>query len=483
MYHGAVQKPAESVLKFIQKADLLSPGDRVGLAVSGGADSVALLRLMLELRHDLGIVLAVIHFNHNLRGAYSDEDENFVRQLSGQHNLEFFCSSGDAAAYAEQNHLGIESAARSLRYGFFLTVMTRGRLNRIATAHTLDDQAETLLLKLSRGAGTRGLAGIYPKLVVAQGSSNSSVETEKFIVRPLLGIRRRDVEAYLRGLRQNWREDSSNRDLRHSRNVIRHGILPRLERNLNPNVREALAETAEIARAEEEYWEAKTHEVLPKVLKQPRLRAADELLDTRALGAQPKALQRRLIRGIAESLNFKLEFKQVEQVLQLASSSRHGQSVVLPGGWEADRTAAGVRLHRSSDEMLFDYEYRLPVPGKVEVPEAGRLIEAVVVRPGIESSYNLDHAFDPALLAEDLMVRNWRAGDRFWPAHSKSPKKIKELLQQRHIAGMDRKRVPVVVSGTKVIWIAGFAVSAAFRPRDLKCEVVVIREKELSGAE
>jgi tRNA(Ile)-lysidine synthase len=471
----------QSVSDSIRKEELLRPGDRLGVAVSGGADSVALLRLMVELSAELGIVLSIIHFNHKLRGQDSEADEKFVKDLAHNHGLQFHCEGGDVAGDAAKKRLSLEAAARNLRYEYFLRLLRTTRMNRIATAHTLDDQAETVLLKLVRGAGTRGLAGIYPKLVAGQSSPDETrlPESEKLIVRPLLSVRRHDIELYLREIGQPWREDMSNRDLRHSRNVIRHGILPRLERNLNPSVREVLAETAEISRAEEEYWQAKLEGLLPAVAKPSHFPDAGGMLDSRILLAQPKAVQRRLIRAFAESLHFKLEFQHVERILQLAGDCPHNQSVTLPGGWKASRSSDTIDFRLSTQPPSPDYEYRLPVPGRVEVPEAGRVIEAVLVRPGIESGYNLDDALDPALLANELQVRNWRPGDRFWPGHRKSPKKIKELLQQRHVSGIDRRRVPVAVSRSEVVWMGGFPVPTALRHRDLRREAVIIRETKI----
>ena len=159
----------QSVLDYIRREGLVHAGDRVGIAVSGGADSVALLRIMLELRRELGIVLSVVHFNHQLRGKEADADQQFVTQLAQRHNLELFAGTGDVAAHARSHHLSTEAAARQLRYRYFRQLFEANKLNRIATGHTLDDQAETVLLRIVRGAGTRGLAGIYPQLLV-QGS-------------------------------------------------------------------------------------------------------------------------------------------------------------------------------------------------------------------------------------------------------------------------------------------------------------------------
>src|SRR5437867_1591580 len=159
MYHGAVETLAQRVTRYIRRHKLLNPGDRVGVAVSGGADSVALLRALLELRAELGIVLSVIHFNHRLREPQADLDEQFVDDLAYTHKLAFSRDEGDVRKHAAMHQLSIEAAARSLRYEYFKRLLAQG-LNRLATGHTLDDQAETVLLRIIRGAGTRGLAGI-----------------------------------------------------------------------------------------------------------------------------------------------------------------------------------------------------------------------------------------------------------------------------------------------------------------------------------
>src|SRR5437867_6374899 len=340
MYYGAVQTLAQRVMRYIRRHKLLNPGDRVGVAVSGGADSVALLRLLLELRTELGVVLSVVHFNHKLRGLEADADEQFVADLASRNKLEFRSETGDVATYSAEKRLSIETAAREMRYGFFRRLLIEGRMNRVATAHTLDDQAETVLLKVARGAGTRGLAGIYPQLSVS--SSQFSVDRQSSvagrqvcgsIIRPLLRVRRKELEAYLFAEGQRWREDSSNRDLRHARNRVRHGILPRLERNLNPAVREILAETAEIARAEEEYWSAEVGRILQASAgHRPRDPGATVGLEN--FVGLPLALQRRLVRASAENFGLRLEFRHVDEILDLISNGCPGKAA-LPDGWMA----------------------------------------------------------------------------------------------------------------------------------------------------
>jgi tRNA(Ile)-lysidine synthase len=463
MYHVPVRTPLQSVLVYIRREGLLHAGDRLGVAVSGGADSVALLRIMLELREELGIVLSIVHFNHKLRGAEADTDEKFVTQLAHRHDLELHVSSSNVAAHARSQHLSLEAAARQLRYQYFRQLLEKKRLNRIATGHTLDDQAETVLLRIIRGAGTRGLAGVYPQLLV-DGFQFS-------VIRPLLQTRRKLLETYLGEIGQDWREDSSNRDLRHARNRVRHGIVPRLDRTLNPAVRETLGETADIARSEEEYWQNEVSRAMPEVWQAECL-----ILRPAELAALPLALRRRVVRTAAESLGLKLEFRHVEEILEL--DQRGPRSAMLPEGWLLSVTKGGLQFAPPSRAAAAnpEYEYKLAVPGTIRVPEAGACFEVARVPGSAAAGYNPDHMLDPALLQQELTVRNWRAGDRYWPAHSKAPRKIKELLQERKLTGTERKLWPVVVSGQDIVWVRGFPTPARLRPGDGDHEALVIRE-------
>ena len=451
-----MHKLAQSVLGYIRKHDLLRAGDRVGVAVSGGADSVAMLGVLLELRQELGIVLSVVHLNHKLRAAESDADEQFVRELAAAHGLEIICESRDVKGYAAEKKLSLEAAARELRYELFREAL-EGNLDRIAMAHNLDDQAETVLMKLVRGAGTKGLAGIYPEVSI-QHSAVSSQPRAKAVIRPLLAIRRERLSDYLTELGQKWREDSSNRDLRHTRNRVRHGILPRLERHVNPSVREALAEAAEIAQGEEEYWAGEVARLLPGVWNRTELGGR---LNHNRLAEFGLALQRRLVRTAGESLGLGLEFRHVEEVLALREE---GARTTLPGDWVVSRLKGELRLEVIS-EAPSSYRYDLSVPGEVLVSEAGLTVKALAVDSAGEG-YNPERLLDWKHAHGGLIVRNWEAGERFWPSHTKAPKKIKELLQDRHITGDEKKRWPVVASGDEVVWVRGLGVRRDLQAKD-----------------
>jgi len=443
----------------------------VGIAVSGGADSVALLRLLLELHRELGVVLSVVHFNHKLRAPASDDDERFVAGLAAQHKLPFHCGWGDVSAYAAKHRRSLEAAGRELRYQYFRQLLEEG-LNRVATAHTLDDQAETVLLRFVRGAGSRGLAGIYPQLSVV-GTQFPDYRAPA-IVRPLLSTGRMELEAYLKGMGQAWRDDESNRDLRHARNRVRHEILPCLERQLNAGVRGILAETAEIARAEEDYWGQQTQELLKQAWKTaPGARGG--ALRVEVIQPLPLALKRRVMRAAAESLGLRLEFRHVDEMLALLS--RQSKSAVLPDGWMVSLNRRELRFAvEGVAANAPDYEFCLPVPGSIDVPPLGSRFEALLIPRNSSGGYNREHLLDRARLRDVLQVRNWRAGDRFWPVHTKAPRKVKELLQDLHLTGHPRKLWPVVVSGPDLIWVRGLAPPHPFQAGRDASEAVLIRE-------
>ena len=494
---------AQSVLEHVRRHGLVRAGERVGVAVSGGSDSVALLRVLLELRSELGIVLHVLHFNHKLRGAESDGDAEFVAELAHKLKLEFHSAECDTAAYAVEHQLSLETAARELRYDFFAKVMNALALDKVVTGHTLDDQAETVLMRIIRGTGTRGLRGIHPHLEIETDHGSGE------IVRPLLETRRNELQQYLRELPQPWRDDSSNQTTKFARNRVRHVLLPLLEREFNPEVAEGLSELAEIARAEEDYWQGEVEGWMGTVvqwippknakkaldvplaqllepadapLSQPareQFESMSALLDLGWLEAQPLAVQRRAVQAIGEYAGIPLEFKHVEEILHFAlQQDSTGKRLSLPRLWTV--LHEGGTLHFQPPSALpenepREYRYSLSIPGETRVNDTGLLIQALRVPASQLAGYNPDHLFDPDSLEGRLVVRNWHAGDRFWPAHTKSPRKIKELLQERHIPQPERKQWPVVVSGDEIVWVRGFPGRAHLRPKN-GSEAVLIRE-------
>jgi len=450
----------------------------LGVAVSGGADSVALLRALAKLRGELGIVVSAIHFNHTLRGDESEADYAFVKELASQHGLELHDARGDVGGRAREHFLSIEAAAREARYEYFWSLINSGCLDKIATAHTLDDQAETVLLRLIRGTGTRGLGGIHPELTGPALNQTSRGS----IIRPLLHTRRCEIERYLVGLGQPWREDSSNRDLHHTRNRVRQSLIPLLEREFNPEIIERLADFAEIAQAEEDYWDESVRQIL-----------VDKQLRISSLQAFPLAVRRRLVRAAAPS-GLQLGFREVESILQVAAGTDDDpKSCNLSAGWAARSSGNAITFVPPQAQPQAESKpaggqdgsipgvLRLPVPGRVSDPSTSRCFEARrVVLADPAAGYNPEHLYAPHSLPSELAVRTWRFGDRFWPAHTKAPKKLKELFQVKKIAGELRSAWPLMVAAREdeeeIVWVQGFAAPAHLRPRAGETEAILLGE-------
>ncbi len=329
---------------------LLAAGERVCVAVSGGADSTALLVAMAEASAELGVVLSAAHVHHGLRGEEADGDEAFVRELCGLLGVPLEVFRVDTAARQAAEGEGLEEAARELRYA----ALRRLEVDAIATAHTLDDQAETVVMKLLRGAWTEGLGGVSPTV---------NVDGPR-LVRPLLGVRRTEVEAFLRSRKQSWREDSSNRDTTLMRNRVRHELMPML-RSFNPKVDELLARTAAVARDEETFWQAEVARVLPGLLLPGTPvrgggRAVSTLIgeqefsmELARLQAMPAALRRRVVRAAAKRVGVGMSGEETAKVLALAGFGGHvevkgkiGSRLELHGGLRVERSAREIRFRR-----------------------------------------------------------------------------------------------------------------------------------------
>jgi len=490
----------QSVLANIRTSRMLTAGNRVGVAVSGGADSVALLRLLERLRDELGITMVVVHFDHALRGAESDADAVFVAELANTLGLEFLAAREDVGAEAARRGWNVEDAARRLRYAFFDRVIHEGKATRIAVAHTADDQAETLLAHLMRGTGPTGLAGIYP----VAGA----------VVRPLLGTRREVLREYLRANGQAWREDATNRDVRRTRAHIREQLLPVIERDFSSEIVGHLGELARFAREEGSFWDAlvedrfqalalkergdvrvAVHDMLTPLTLQI---AAGQNRESRKYNefGPLRMLTERLIRRLYEEVRGdrrELAANHVEQVMHLAGGSSSGHRVELPGG---------IVVRRNFDELIFSpcvsiqrdtsdattkqpsaYEYIVSLPARgmatVSIPELGKCFRLKVIDwPLTESDTKKDaNALDADLLRSPLILRNWRPGDAYRPHGRRHERKLKSMFLAGRIPSGERAAWPVLESGGRVIWAQGMPAAEDFRANENTRVGFVIEEE------
>jgi tRNA(Ile)-lysidine synthase len=490
----------QSVLATIRTARMLAAGNRVGVAVSGGADSVALLRLLDRLRNELGITLAVVHFNHALRGAESEADAGFVAELASALELEFLTAREDVGAAASRQGWNLEDAARRLRYAFFDRVIDEGKATHIAVAHTADDQAETVLGHLMRGTGPTGLAGIYP----VAGA----------IVRPLLGTRREILPEYLRANGQTWREDSTNRDIRRTRAHIREQLLPLIERDFSGEIVGHLGGLARLAREEGNFWDALVEDRFQALAR----RDGDEIciavddmlapLELQMTDGQDRtsrkcnefrplrALTERLIRRLYEEVRGdrrELGANHVEQVMHLASESSSGHHLELPGGITARRTFGELIFsrgeadrQRSDDrtakrENTYEYVVSLPLCGtaSVSIPELGKCFRLKVIDWPVTESDTIrdDNALDADLLRSPLILRNWRPGDAYRPQGRRHERKLKSMFLAGRVPSGERAAWPVLESGGRVIWAQGMPAAEDFRAKKNTRTGFVIEEE------
>ena len=345
----------------------IKPGDRICTAISGGADSVALLLTLHAAntapRESLGVGLSAVHINHGLRGEESNADQRFVEDLCISLDIPLHLHQADVPARVAKTRETIEEAARNVRYEFFTTLLTSGHADAILTAHTLDDQAETVLMKLLRGAWTEGLSAIHPIVTLPKGK----------ILRPFLETRRADIEAFLKSTNRPWREDSTNTDTAFTRNKIRHELLPQL-RTYNPSLDQTLANLAELAREEESRWQTELARLLPQILLPGKpVRGGGRAVSTAPGQSQSAvsieldrlrtldpALRRRVLRAAARQLGARLSFDETSRLLALCGfrpypavgtptvAARTGATLHLASSLLAERSPRELRLSRDS---------------------------------------------------------------------------------------------------------------------------------------
>jgi tRNA(Ile)-lysidine synthase len=492
---------ASRLLTSLRKQGMLRAGERAGVGVSGGADSVALLMLLLELREKLGIVVSVAHLNHKLRGAAAGADEKFVAKLAAKNGLEFHAESVDVAARAKREKANLEDAGRRARYEFFAKLVAEGKVDRVAVAHTADDQAETVLAHILRGTGLAGLGGIHP-------------QTDS-VVRPLLGIRRAELRTYLRAKKQKWREDATNQDTARMRARIRKKLLPLLEKQFQAGVVEHLGSLAEFAREDEEFLELLAREHCAAVARrtkvETRIFAADLLKPIKGQKPYPEdteeknqvALTKRMLRRlIAERKSGagQITGQHIAAAMELARRGENGKAVQLPGGVDVRRERNELVFCGNSSRQALrtdgkrekkkafaaEYEYKIDFTNgrnsdvvlRVSQPQCVfrlRVIDWPAKR--VETS-ELGAVLDRDRLRLPLVLRNWRFGDKLQPAGHQKAHKLKRFLNEKRISRWERDGWPVMTSGGVLVWARGLPVAAGFAANEGTRTGILIAEEK-----
>lgn len=450
----------DSLWTMIRRHELLKDKDEVVVAVSGGADSVALLRALCWIR-DGGrtrLWLCVAHLNHMLRGDEAKEDARFVKRLARRMRCLCFDGAVDVPALASERKLSTEEAAREARYAYLEQVCMAVGARKLALGHTADDQVETVLHRFLRGAGPAGLAGIPLRRPLSEGSP---IE----IIRPLLGATRPEIEAFLRRRRQTFRVDSSNLHARYFRNRVRHELLPLLEAGYNVNVRAAIAGLAAACGEASDFLNRTAQETF-KSLPIARREGLVEVPLSK-LRDVPKAVMPLVLRQIFDTMGVGLKHVGREHYLALSDLilKKGGEKrAALPGGLTAMRSGESLRLGREAAAPKGIKEaVPLPVPGSVAVPSAGITISAEIVQGGMKAlaafrpfKGRYEEMLDLDKLALPLCVRGRRFGERFHPLGAKGPQKLQDFMVNRKIPREERAQVPIVADRRHAVWVVGY---------------------------
>jgi tRNA(Ile)-lysidine synthase len=462
----AVLPVLERIAQTIARHRMFEHAQQVGVAVSGGADSVCLLYVLLELAPRWDLHLSVLHLDHGLRGEESRQDAEFVRGLAGRLGLPL-CLRETSVGQSPDN---LEQAAREARLDFFRETIASGGVQRVATGHTRSDQAETVLFRFLRGSGTAGLAGIRP--VTSEG-----------IVRPLIEVERSEVRRFLLERGIAWREDSTNESLQFARNRIRRELLPQIAREWNPAIGETLANTADWALAEEAWWDAEIDRLAAE-----HFTATDDAIVLRAdvLATLPLAVARRLVRRAMELAKGDLrgiDFGHIRSVMDLARSTE-GHGRLQAPGLDIFRSFEWLRFGQPRAGGLETRNYRLTpaVPGTVRVPGTNLAISLELIDksgPSVSPDWVYNSwmgGLDWQRLSGSLELRNWRPGDQYQPAGYSGQEKIKTLFQQARIPLWERRHWPVITDGSSIVWARRFGPAAGVAAEQDAQVILKIRE-------
>lgn len=459
----------ERVARYAAQHQLWTPETRVVAAVSGGSDSVALVNLLHELAMRGGVVLAgLAHLNHRIRGSGADADAEFCRALAEGLGVPAIVGTSDVPAEAKEHGVSLEVAGRHARQRFYRETLASVDASRVALAHTRDDQAETVLLRLTRGAGSTGLGAMAPR--------------RDHLVRPLLGVSRAELREWLRARGVTWREDPTNADRSIPRNRVRHDVMPLL-REINAQADAALARAAELLRADDEFLENLANAAFVRIVETDETRGV-VTLRTEEFLKLPEAVARRVARYALETANPSRTYGLEEADELRRALAGHGAN--LPGLVVERFGAAAVlisSLSRRSREgegghaSVDPIELRLDIPGTVESPRGAWTLSAMgpLATPASTGSDARQVMVDASGIGPHLIVRYRRPGDRLHPLGAPGRKKVQDVLVDRKVPRDDRDSLPIVTTEQgEIVWVAGEVLADPFRVTPLTKSVVVL---------
>lgn len=451
----------QKVENFISKHQMLQVGDKIVVGVSGGADSLALLHILLYFKKDYGLELVVVHLNHQLRDQEGKRDADFVADLARRWGITAFIESADVLGYAKDKKLSIETAAREIRYQLYQRIAKTTQASKIALGHHADDQVETILMRILRGAGEEGLAGISP--------------VRDNIIRPLLNVTKGEIELYCRENDLNYCLDATNLETVYLRNKIRLELLPLLEKDYNGNIKQTLLRLGTLAREDANYWSQYCQEILQEII--VRSEKNGLILEWKKITSYHSAVQRRLIREAIRKVQgnvLNVGFDRLEEIRIFFLSSPQGKKI-LPSGLILEKSYGQLAIYQEEE---ISYSYSLQIPG-INILEDLNLTIRTQVIDQIPPQQNLNPrqfylSFNPS--DGPLVIRNRREGDWFSPHGARGSKKIKDYFIDAKVPRFLRDKIPLLAQKNQVFWIIGQRLG-----KSEKKEVNLFLEAELLG--
>ena len=466
----------QRVINFIQQHNPFSVGDKLVVAVSGGADSVCLLHILTQRRAELDIELHIAHLNHQLRDVESDSDAKYVSDLAHKLGIPATIERLDVAAYHDQKGGSLEEAAREIRYSFLAQVAKNVGAHKVVTGHTRDDHIETILMHLLRGAGTAGLCGLQSRSILQYGENSGQLE----LVRPLLDVNRQETLDYCQKYNLAPRSDSSNASLSFLRNRVRLELLPVL-RSYNPSIDEALLRLADIAGDDISFIEEQA-----SLLWKELVREEDEAiyLDINKMVALPHAIQRQIFRRAIKQLRGSLkdvEADHIEAMIDFLSKPA-GKKLCLPDGLVLS-TEYGRLILASAQASICPLPPLLGVsniniPGKTDL--SGWRIKADIMQEAVGEDNGLVASFDANKVGKELTVRQRRQGDRFQPLGMSQTKKLQDFMVDSRIPRSWRDRVPLICSPEQILWVVGWRIDDRVKVTENTKDILRIKFERLT---
>ncbi len=467
----------QRVIGFVREHSLVSAGERLVVAVSGGADSVCLLHILAQWQRELGAELHIAHLDHGLRGAESDSDARYVSDLAYHLDIPATVERRDVAAYRNQEGCSLEEAAREVRYGFLGAVVGAVGASRVVVGHTRDDHIETILMHLLRGTGMTGLRGLQPRSLLQHGEHRGRIE----VVRPLLEVTRQETLDYCRRYHLEPRSDSSNTSPAFLRNRIRLELLPVLK-SYNPSIDRALLRLAAIAGDDVSFIEEQASRLWNEVAKEE---GGAICLDVGKIVGLPRAMQRQMFRLSVAQLRGSLKDVEADHVEAMVDflSRPAGKRLCLPQGLTLS-TDYGRLVLTSGPASLCPLPplasvSSINVPGETILP--GWRIKADVLQGPVDgANHGFVATFDFDKAGKELTVRPRKPGDRFQPLGMNQTKKLQDFMVDARIPRSWRGRVPLVCSPREILWVVGWRIDDSVKVTETTRKILRLEFERLS---